>query len=208
MKIARLFHVVASGSLVMLLVGCSSNKPAAVTIPDWDPSGFASTIREKLDKNGDELVDQGELAEAPGLMFGARFIDKDGDGKLSREELVARFTKYRDRRLGLTSTEFRVTLNGRPVVGAEVRLVPEFFLTDAIEPATGTSIVQGIVRPSIAGQPMALMAPGYYRVEVTSPSVKLPAKFNSATTLGVEVSPFANEPAASGTVEIQLRDKQ
>ena len=86
--------------------------------------------------------------------------------------------------------------------------MPEFFLVDAIEPATGTSIVQGMVRPAIAGQPTALMRVGYYRVEVTSPKVKLPAKFNSATTVGVEVSPFSDDPAASETIEIQLRDKK
>jgi hypothetical protein len=192
--------------LAMQLVGCSS-RPARVTIPDWDPSEFASAILEELDKNRDSVVDNSELAKAPGLAYGAKFIDKDRDGKLSREELEARFTMYRDRELGLTSKEFRVTYNGRPLVGAEVRLVPEFFLTDVIEPATGTTIIQGIVNPSIEGQQTPLMRAGYYRVEVTSPNVKLPAQFNTATTLGVEVSPFADEPAASGTIEIPLRDK-
>lgn len=190
----------------MLLAGCS-NKPARVTIPDWDPAGFAGTILEKLDKNGNELVDKVELAEAPGLAFGARFIDTDGDYRLSREELVDRFTLYRERRVGMTSYELRISHNGRPLVGAEVRLAPEFFLSDILESATGTTNKQGTVRPSIAGQPTALVRVGYYRVEVTSPNVKLPAKFNSATTVGVELSPFANEPAQMGAVDIQLRDK-
>lgn len=192
----------------MLLAGCRSKKPAGVNIPDWDPPGFAGVVLERLDKNGDALVDRAELGEAPGLQFGARFIDRDGDGKLSREELVARFTKYRDRQLGLTSKEFRITHNGRALVGAEVRLMPEFFLTETIEPASGTSFIQGIVRPSIAGQQTALMRVGYYRVEITAPKVKLPAEFNTATTLGVEASPFTDDPMASDTIEIQLRDKK
>jgi hypothetical protein len=192
----------------VLLAGCGSQRPARVPIPDWDPPGFADAILPKLDTNGDGLIDQRELNTAPGLAAGARRIDSDRDGKLSRDELAARFAKYRDRQLGLTSKEFRVTHNGRPLVGAEVRLVPEFFLNDVIEPATGTTIGQGIVRPSVAGQPMALLAPGYYRVEVTSPSGKLAPMFNSATNLGVEVSPFSDEAAASDTAEIQLHDRK
>jgi hypothetical protein len=161
---------------------------------------------EKLDTNADAVIDNEELLEAPGLASGARRIDKDGNGKLSRDELEARFTLYRDRHLGLVSQEFRVTHNGRPLVGAAVRLVPEFFLTDSIEPATGTTIIQGLLQPTIPDQPLALMRVGYYRVEVTSPNVELPAKFNTATTLGVEVSPLAGDRSASDTIEIQLRD--
>jgi hypothetical protein len=178
-----------------------------VSIPAWDPPGFASAILEKLDKNGDSLVDKTELTAAPGLAFGARFIDTSGDGKLSRDELETRFAKYRDRRLGLTSQQLRVTRNGRPLVDARVQLVPEFFLSELIEPAEGTTMIDGIVYPSLPDQQTALMRVGYYLVQVTSPTANLPAKFNTATTVGVEVSPFPNEPAAAGTIEIQLRDK-
>ena len=140
-------------------------------------------------------------------MYGARFIDINGDGKLSSDELIDRFKKYRDRRLGLTSKEFRVTYNGRPLVGAEIRLVPEFFLADIIEPAIGMTINQGIVRPTVADQPMALLVPGYYRVEVTSPTVQLPANLNTTTTVGVEVSPFSDAVTTTDTIEIQLHKK-
>ena len=120
----------------MTLPGCSNKRPR-VTIPDWDPPAFAGVVIEQLDKNGDSVVDKAELVEAPGLAYGARFIDKDADGKLSRDELESRFTRYRERQLGLTSQQFRVTHNGRPLVGAAVRLIPEFFLSDIIEPAEG-----------------------------------------------------------------------
>jgi hypothetical protein len=193
--------------LVASLVGCSS-KPARVSIPNWNPSEFADAVLGSLDKNGDRQLETGELTPMPGLASGARYIDGNGDGKITRDELVARFTKYRDRRLGLTAKELRLSYNGRPLVGAEVRLVPEHFLTDIIDPATGTTDAGGLVRPSIAGQSTPLMRVGYYHVQVTSPTVKLPAKFNNATTVGVEVSPFPDEPAERGTIEIQLRDKK
>jgi hypothetical protein len=197
----------AAGLMAALLLGCGGNKPEPVSIPEWDPEGFAAAILEKLDKNGDGAIDKSEVAAAPGLQAGARLIDQDGDGRLTHDELVARFARYRDRRLGLTSKELRVSYNGRPLAGAEVRLVPEFFLADMLETATGTTVAQGIVHPSIPDQQMALVRVGYFRVEVTSPKVKLPAKFNTATTVGVEVSPFADEAAASDVIEIQLRDR-
>jgi len=193
--------------LMAPFVGCSNN-PARVSIPDWDPPELADAVLGSLDKNGDGQVETGELTPAPGLASGARYIDGNGDGKITRDELVARFTKYRDRRLGLTAKELRVTYNGRPLVGAEVRLVPEFFLAGVIDPAAGTTEAGGLVRPSIANQSTPLMRVGYYRVQVTSPRVNLPAKFNSATTVGIEVSPFPNEPAEMGTIEIKLSDKK
>jgi hypothetical protein len=63
-----------------------------------------------------------------------------------------------------------------------------------------------MVQPSIEGQATPLMRAGYYRVEVTSPHVKLPAQFNSATTLGVEVSPFSEQKSGRDILEIQLHD--
>jgi hypothetical protein len=206
MKICYLFSFVTGTSMILLSAGCGS-KQGRVSIPDWDPSGFASTILEKLDKNGDGWVDKLELATAPGLAAGARFIDKNGDGKLGRDELIERFGKYRDSRIGLMQRELRITYNGQPLAGAEVRLAPEFFLEDVIEPATGTTLGDGTVRPSIPDQRTPLVRIGYYRVEVRSSKRSVPAKFNSQTSLGIELSPFVNEPASSGTIEIPLRDK-
>jgi hypothetical protein len=206
MKLVGSSVAIIIGSLLVGLPGCSRKAPR-VTIPEWDPAGFTDVILEQLDKNGDAFVDQMELAEAPGLRFGARSIDTNGDGKLSREELEARFTKYQDAQAGLVSKELRITHNGRPLVGANVRLVPEFFLKDVIEPASGTTIVQGMVQPSIDDQSTPLMRPGYYRVEVSASHVKLPAKFHSATILGVEVSPFHDQASGPDRIEIQLDDK-
>ena len=203
----RISPLAACFLLLLSLTGCS-NRPVGVSIPHWDASGLASAVLEKLDKNVDAQVDQKELSDSPGLAFGARFIDENGDQKLSRDELEARFAQYGKRRIGLTPKGFLITYNGQPLAAAQVRLVPEFFLTDVIEPATGTTMREGTVYPSVSGQATPLVRLGYYRVEVNSDGVKLPAKFNTATTVGVEVSPFDGEPAAAGIIEIPLRDKK
>lgn len=193
-------------ALLAALLGCSGSGPARVAAPSWSPSSFSSTIMSELDKNGDSQIDKTELAAAPGLQFGARFIDTDGNGQLSSDELTARFETYKKLKVGLAAKEFRVIYKGRPLPGAEVKFVPEFFLTDVIEPATGTTDNLGIVRPTVENQPMALMRVGYYRVEVTSPRAQIPAQFNTATKLGVEVPAYTSDPTMTGTIDIVLRD--
>lgn len=204
----RRVDVVAAGcALLAAMVGCSGGGAGRIAAPDWSPSSFASTIMSELDKNSDSQIDKTELAAAPGLEFGARFIDTDGNGQLSNDELVARFEAYQKMKIGLAAKEFRVIYKGRPLPGADVKFVPEFFLTDVIEPATGTTDNLGVVRPTVENQPMALMRVGYYRVEVTSPKAQLPAQFNTATKLGVEVPAYTSDPTMTGTIDIVLRDK-
>jgi hypothetical protein len=86
-----------------------------------------------------------------------------------------------------------------------VRLVPEFFLTDLLEPATGTTDEGGSVYPGIADNELRTpaMRSGYYRVEITSPHVTLPPQFNTATTVGVEIGDAA-DASTYGPIIIQL----
>jgi hypothetical protein len=177
-----------------------------VSIPKWHPEDFTAIIMERLDKSGNSQLEQQELGASPALVFGAQFIDTNRDGKLDHDELIERFARYRDSRVGLMQRELRITYNGRPLDKAEVRLVPEFFLEGVIEPAMGITRGDGTVRPSIPGQRTPMLRVGYYRVEVTSSKPVLPAEFISHTTLGVEISPFANESVGSDTIEIAVRD--
>jgi hypothetical protein len=185
--------------------GCVG-RPSRIDAPSWDPSGFADEVMEKLDTNGNRQIDDGELAAAPGLEFGAKFIDSNSDGQLSHEELVKRFQFYVDRRIGLTNKSMQLIYKGRPLARAEVRLVPEFFLTELLEPATGTTDDSGTVLPNIPSNDLRtpLMRPGYYRVEVA----KLPAEFNAATTVGVELSPASDDASTYGPIVIRLDDKK
>ena len=189
------------------ICGCV-DKPSRIQAPSWDPSGFAQEVMEKLDTSGDSQIDEGELAAAPGLEFGAKFIDTNSDGQLSHEELVERFQFYVDRRIGLTSKTMQFIYKGRPLARTEVKLVPEFFLTDLLEPATGTTDDGGMVLPDIPSNDLRtpMMRPGYYRVEITSAA--LPAQVNAATTVGVEVSPASDDASTYGPIVIRLDDKK
>jgi hypothetical protein len=189
----------------LILAGCGQG-PDRVEAPDWDPPAMAERIVADLDKNGDAQIDAEELAAAPGLKSGVRFIDVNKDDRVTGEELEARFERYREARIGLRSPGFRLVYKGRPVADAEVVFTPEPFLEGVIETARGTTDAQGIVTPQAEGQDLLGMRVGYYRVQVTSPRTRIPEKYNgSATTLGADVS-LGEDEASYGLVNLQLTD--
>lgn len=190
--------------LVVLTLGCSQ-RPGRVSTPSWDPEGFADAVLAKLDKNSDGSLDKTELAASPGLNAGAKAIDTDKNGSLSRDELVARFALYKKMRIGITSAQIQLVYKGQPLDGAKVTLVPEFFLEGLVEPAVGETLAGGYVEARVDGLTPAGMRVGYYRAVVES-KVKIPAKYTKAetTTAGVEVSPV--QDAVSGNPQIVLRD--
>jgi hypothetical protein len=163
----------------------------------------------KLDANSDSSVDAKELKGAPGLEWGARYIDTDKNQQLSRDELVARFEMYVKRRTGLTSKQIQLAYKGRLLGGAKVTLVPEFFLADVIEPATAEVPPEGIFSPISQGADVPAVRPGYYRVVVESSNVKIPAKYTApeSTPLGVEISGgLPDDQRAYGTIQLVLTD--
>jgi hypothetical protein len=191
---------------LVFLAGCN-RAPSRIEAPSWEPGGYADAVLSKLDKSGDGTLDKAELAAAPGLAWGAMAIDTDKNASLSRDELVARFELYRKMRLGLSNTQMQLSYKGRPLVGAKVMLVPEFFLEEVIEPATGESITDGYVDPRIPDSDPSGLRVGYYRVVVESPKEKIPGRYSAAETtpLGFEVSPVS-DPNHQGVPQLVLRD--
>jgi hypothetical protein len=200
-------YSVSPWALVALtcLFGCSG-RPARIAAPEWDASEQASAALESLDADNDGKLQEAELAKAPGLAAGAKHIDQDGDGTLSADELQARFEKFEAAGVAVRTPSYVLIYRGQPLAEAEVKFIPEPFLEDVIEPAHGKSEADGSVVPAGPVKGVVGMRPGYYRVEVTSPHVELPAKFNSATTLGVEVSLPMDDWAPYGAEVLQLAD--
>jgi hypothetical protein len=184
----------ASWLLLIALSGCSG-AASPVSLPDWDPSGVADRAMELFDTDGDGFIAGDELAKSPGLLAGLDVIDTDDDQKVSAAEIVARFELYESQRLGLRDRQFHVTYKGKPLANANVKLVPEPFLERVIEPAAGVTGPDGNLQPNAGVDGLRGMRPGYYRIEVTSDKVKLPAKYNAETILGAEVSPGHDDPS-------------
>jgi EF hand len=181
-------------ALALGCVGCSRG-PSAIRPPKVNATAAAAAALEQYDHNGDGQLSKDEWMASPELAAVAKQYDKDNDGQLTADEIAAGIAGWQQAGVGARSVPFAVRLNDKPLAGATVRLIPPPFLGDATKEASGETNSGGSGqfnmkpedRPANAPN-MALMQPGLYRVEVTHPTVKVPAKYNTATTLGIEIT--------------------
>lgn len=182
------------------MMGCSS-APAPVLPPEIEVEPTILAIQKLCDTNGDGMIAIDEAPPSPALQSRFEAVDSNGDKKLSAEELGIWLANLTADGAGVMRFGCRVTLDGRPLAGAAVRLDPEPYLADAVVPASGTANDNGQCRLSVDPNDMPEelsrvrgVQPGLYRVRITHGSAAIPAKYNSATTLGVEVSTSTVEP--------------
>ena len=196
-------------TVLLLCAGCYSGTPDRVNPPDVDPGGAAKKAMDQYDTNNDGQLSAEELVACPAILKDLEFFDANSDGNVSDDEIKARIQSWHDSRTGIMSFSCTVNLGGNPLVGAVVKFVPESFLGDAVIVASGTTEVGGMAIISIADEdaPENLkgipgLTPGIYRVEITHPTTNIPAKYNTETTLGQEVS--QDNPSLQTGVEFNL----
>jgi hypothetical protein len=178
--------------LCVFMTGCSRG-PAAIKPPNIDPAAASREAMELYDTNHDGQLSEKELEACPGILMHRDLYDLDHDGKISREEVEARIRKLRASRIGLTRLGVQVRLDGRPLAGATVKLVPEKYLGSDIKAAVGVTGPAGAAGLSISDEDLPASQHGLsgihygtYKVEITHPAIKIPAKYNTQTTLGYE----------------------
>ena len=186
-----------AASLLTCSLGACSRGPSRVEPPGIDPASAGSLAIEEYDSDSDGKIAGEELDNAPALRAALPRLDADGDGAVSADEVAARVHAWKEMRTGLASVRCHVTLDGQPLAGALVVFEPESFLGEEIKPASGTSNQFGDAAPSVARADLPdPTLPGgahfgLYKVRITKPAngrETLPARYNSATTLGQEVS--------------------
>jgi len=180
------------GVLLMFsgLVGCGNSGPPAV-VPDLPDSSAADKAMELYDTNHDGFLDANELEKVPGLKAAIKQVDTDHDGKISKQEIADRIKFWADLGMGRLSTKCRVTKNGKPLAGAKVVFVPEKFLGGTIQSGSGTTSALGyadVASPYAPDASVQGLSPAFYRVEITKDGEQIPAKYNTETTLGAEIS--------------------
>ncbi len=186
---------VAIAATAVGAIGCSRG-PTAVAPPPIDAAKAAAALIAQYDKSGDGALQESEVAASPAVADAMKSgLDQDNDRALSREEVQTRFEKWVGGGVGASSLSCRVTLAGKPLAGAVVRLIPEAALEGMIQPATGTTNAAGTALLAMDAknlpadlQNLKAVQQGLYRVEITHDQVPVPAKYNTSTTLGVEVS--------------------
>jgi hypothetical protein len=175
---------------ILLLLTCSCSSEHKV--PRLSPAAAGDQAMADYDTNGDGQLDGAELDKSPGLNAALKSIDADGNGFISKEEVVARVTTYKKDQIALMPFACQVMLDDQPLADAEVRLIPEKLMGPEVLPASAKTDAGGIAALATEGQNLRLMHCGIFRVEISkkddSGKETLPARYNTETTLGQEVA--------------------
>ena len=151
------------------------------------------------DADGDGALAGDELKSVPGIASAVRAYDSDGDQRVSEQEIVDRLKLWREQGLGFRPLTIYFTLDGQPLDNVDVKLAPEPYLGDVVKPAYGTTRGDGSVTLSVTqddlppalkarGVPLYGVTGGTYKIVLTGGDRTLPAQFNDATEVGVEVA--------------------
>jgi hypothetical protein len=181
---------------IFLLGGCGGLTSTGVELPNVDARSAAAEAMRQYDKDGDGHLNDAELTTCPAIYNVRQRYDKDGNGQVSEEEVAQRLEQIYSTGTGLLEVRCSVTRGGRPLAGATVRLVPEAFLGDAVQPASGTTDSSGLAMPGISADKLPenlrsaqLMQVGIYRVEIEHPAITP----SSSKPLGFEVDPTSRD---------------
>jgi hypothetical protein len=179
--------------LAVLAVGGCSRTPPRVPAPAINPAAAGQQAIERYDTDGDGLIRGNELNKAPGLKNALENLDTNQDGGVSAEEIAERVKAWQQTKVGTMSLSCTVTYRGQPLPGATVKFVPEEFLGDEIQSASGQTDEFGVAMLNLPGDPdlpgaVPGVQCGLYRVEITKAGADIPAIYNTQTILGQEVA--------------------
>lgn len=192
------------GGVVMLTLVCScSDRLPPVKPPDISASRAGEAAMQEYDANGDGVVSDGELDRAPSLKAALKNLDATGDGGVSASEVSQRIRAWQKTSIGVMQLNCTVRVGNQPLEGATVKFVPEGFLGSEIQAAEGTTNQSGEVAISIPGHDPPGVACGLYRIEISKPDGSIPPKYNTETTLGLEVAPGAPGVRRGVTFELE-----
>ncbi len=184
-----------ASTMLLAFSGCG-RKPARIDPPVLEPAAIGGVAVMEYDANGDTVLDAEELTAVPSLVAAQERIDRDGDGFITKEEVVDRVQAWLDSKLGITTVVCQVIQSGKPVAGATVTFEPESFLGGHVKPASGVTDETGIASLSVAAEhlqdPKVTGAQvGFYRVVISKQQdgqETIAARYNAASTLGAEVA--------------------
>lgn len=212
----KMFHrqVLTGAVIALALFGCTRT-PSRIQAPALDPAAASKKAFELFDDNQDGFLDEEELGDSPSLKKAVfskgvfsrpvGLIDENQDKKLSLDELTNRLKGMSTSRVGRMTVACSVARGNQRLSGVEVKFIPEPFMGDSFPTATGTTDVGGLARVAISeGEGMAF---GFYRVELSRKNKAgketIPARFNTETELGQEVSILAPE-IREGVIVFQI----
>jgi hypothetical protein len=190
------------GAALAITIGGCSGAQERIKPPRIDPASATSQAFELYDTNHDGKLTQEELAKCPGVLISLDRYDTNHDKQIDQEEFRTRLTNLLKNGTGATQLACVVSNQGKALAGAKVVLEPEPYLGTDIQSAEGVTTNAGIAEVGMPPEkaPAALKAIkliqyGTFKVRITHPSISIPAKYNTETTLGYETIP--GEPSVS-----------
>lgn len=205
--------VVAAG--LLLYAGGCGRGPAPIRQPAIDAAAAGRDALARYDTDGNGLIAGAELDAAPALKAALARLDTDKNGGVSAAELAERVRAWKQMRTGLASVRCHITLDGKPLAGASVSLEPESFLGSHVKSASGETNPFGDVSPSVATEDLPDPSLpggvhfGLYRVRITKQiegRETLPARYNSETVLGQEIS-YDDPGMAANDIRFKLESR-
>lgn len=175
--------------------GCSG---ARIKAPKFSPAEAARQALAEYDANKDGGLDAEELAKCPGLLAAQDQIAKDANGRLTESTIAARLKAHQASEHVVKLFPCKVLLDEEPLADATITLLPEQFLGPTFKVAVGVTSREGdavVSTEEVKAKGFSGVYCGLYRVQITCPDAagkdRLPAKYNTETTLGLEVAPDA-----------------
>lgn len=167
------------------IVGCGR---AEIEAPFVNAGSAASAAIKQYDKNGDGELSAEELEKAPGIKAALETSDANRDGALSKSEIKNRVQAIVGERVAVLDFFCRVSLDGNPLEGATIKAMPEPCLGETFKTATGITNKEGLAGLSMGNQAISGMQCGLFRIEITHPTIQIPARYNTESELGVEIA--------------------
>jgi hypothetical protein len=181
--------------LIVAAIGCSRS-PQRVKAPKIDPNTAATQAMNLYDANHDGRLSEDEAAKCPGVLRSFAGYDTNKDKAIDQDEFNTHLANLLRNGTGATELGCTIHFQGRPLSGAIVVFEPEPYLGNDIQAAQGVTNNYGVAKlgmpPDMVPERlknMKLIQYGTFKVKVTHPTISLPAKFNTDTTLGYETIP-------------------
>jgi hypothetical protein len=164
-----------------------------VKAPSISAGAAGSEAVAQYDTNKDGAIAGNELDRCPALKNSLQAVDKNGDRRLTADEITNRISFWQQSGTGLMTISCTVMLDNAPATGAQVTLIPEPFLGSAIKRASGVTDSTGSVDLRVEDSDLPGVALGFYRIEVSRKNAKgqetIPPRYNTKSELGQEVAP-------------------
>ena len=122
--------------------------------------------------------------------------DTNGDNVVSEDEFASRFDKWTSGDTGMMNLRVQLNYRNQPLTDALITMTPYEFLGENMLASEGETDAYGYAFMAVPKDKLPKsqqtnfgMQVGLYKVEITHPARKIPAKYNDETELSVDLSP-------------------